>query len=94
MATQNSMNGYLSTWPIRGVDTSIFMFTEIRGLIKGKTTIYGLNVTFDSKVTRSCDKIIDIIKLEKPHCGFDVVLVSMATIVIRPIRASLIKSAP
>ena len=46
----------------------------------------GLNMAFDSKVTRSCDTIIG-------YCGFDVVLVSTATVVFQPIRASLMQSA-
>ena len=53
----------------------------------------GLNFAFDSKVTRSCDTIIGIIKLEAPHCEFDVVLISIATVVFQPIRASLMQSA-
>ena len=52
----------------------------------------GFNATFDSEVTRSCDKIENI-KLEATlwlWCGF----VAMATVVVRPIRASLMQSAP
>ena len=40
------------------------MLTKIRGLVKGKPQ-FGQNVVFDSKATISCDKIIDIIKLEE-----------------------------
>ena len=53
----------------------------------------GLNVAFDSEVTRSCHKIKNNIKLEAtlwPSCGF----AAMATAVVRPIRASLMQSAP
>ena len=52
----------------------------------------GLNVAFDSEVTRSCDKIKNI-KLEATFwlwCDF----AAMATVVVRPMRASLIQSAP
>ena len=42
---------------------SIFMFTEIRALIKGKTSMW-IEFDFHSKVARSCEKITDLIKLE------------------------------
>ena len=35
------------------------MLTDIRGLIKGKTTMW-IESVFDSKVTGLCEKILDI----------------------------------
>ena len=52
-----------------------------------------LNVAFDSEVTRSCGKVENIIKLEATlwlSCDF----VVMDIVVVRPIRASLMQSAP
>ena len=50
-------------------------------------------MAFDSEFTRSCDKVKNIIKLEATlwlSCGFLV----MDIVVVRPIRASLMQSAP
>ena len=53
----------------------------------------GLNVAFDSQVRRSCDKIVDIIKLETTLWLW-CVLFGIATVVFRPFRALLMQSAP